>query len=1208
MTPNEALAILDDLLKPKVLSQIQEFVFLQTFAGDSYGTMAEQSGYDEDYIKYVGARLWKLLSDLLGVKVSKTNLSSAIGQYVRSREEAIESSLTRIDPGGTSHCRIDWGEATELYGFQGREAELAQLQAWIVPPLHHPPCKLVTIVGMGGMGKTTLAVKLVEQLQQSGFEQIIWRSLRNAPPLNILLADLLDFLGEHQQTADHAAKDISLQISELFQYLRTMRCAIVLDNVETILQSGERPGGYRSGYEGYETLLRQMGESRHQSCILLTSRERLREVTLLEGGNLSVRSLYLTRLDDLASKAIFQQRGDFIGTPADWNSIIQQYAGNPLALKIVAAAVEELFNRNLTKFVELLHSQIIIFDDIRDLLDRQFARLTALESEVTMWLAINREFVTFEELQSDLLGIDAKRDLTKTLESLIRRSLIETKTGKFTLQPVVMEYITERLIKGIGGELTNWDDTEITAKFFHRYALLKVTSSDYLKNSQRQTILSPLVEYLTADFQSLIALSARLRQILPLLHAQLAHTPTYSIGNLVNLLVAIGADFTGLDFSQLCIWQANFEEISLHRANFQGTNLSRSIFSESLGAIFSVAFLPDDIHFISGDSQGNVCRWHRHTGQRVQVYGSLSAWVMSLAVSPDGRYLAAGAGSTVWVWQLDTGECIHTLTEHTGTWITRMVFDGDRPNLISCGGDDGTVRVWDLVTGVCQQILVYPRPTWSCSISPDGRQIAAAHGDGTITLWDRSTGTIQLTCTGHEQDVESVTFSPDGKLLVSGSTDRSVKLWDVATGDCIHTLIGHEERVWKTIFSPDGKTIASASPDFTVRLWNVATAKCDRVLKGFEDYVCAIDFSRDGRFLLTGTMGCSIRLWEVATGNCRKYWQGSKNIAWDVQFLPDPEGYLIAAAWRDCQTRVWQLPGSECIQQLGGYREWERSLTHIPQVDRFLPGVTRAIVSAAGNGMRLWNLDTGKCLKHYVGHEQGILSVAATPDGRCLISGGMDRLVKIWDTLTGECLQTFGDHQNWVFAVAVSPIAPLAASASPDGTAKLWDLDALCCIQTFTGPNTRLFSLVFHPTESWLFTGSADHKIHIWDIPSGDCLNTIVGHQGRISALAVSPDGSILASASNDNTVRLWNARTGACLQVWQGHGQSIVAVAFSPDGKLVASSGFDERVWIWDVEMGTCIQKLAPERLYAGMNIAGAIGLTAAQKLTLRELGAIEH
>ena len=130
----------------------------------------------------------------------------------------------------------DWGDAPDVSRFYGRTTELTTLTTWILQ--NH--CRLIGILGIGGIGKTALSVKLAEQVQDH-FTYVIWRSLRNAPPLETLLAELVPFLSGQQKT--------KADMSSLLQCLRNHRCLIVLDNVETLLQTGEQSGQYRPGYD-----------------------------------------------------------------------------------------------------------------------------------------------------------------------------------------------------------------------------------------------------------------------------------------------------------------------------------------------------------------------------------------------------------------------------------------------------------------------------------------------------------------------------------------------------------------------------------------------------------------------------------------------------------------------------------------------------------------------------------------------------------------------------------------------------------------------------------------------------------------------------------------------------------------------------------------------------------------------------------------------
>ena len=329
------------------------------------------------------------------------------------------------------HKRKDLRETLCIADFQGRTAELRELEQWILKDR----CRLVSILGIGGVGKTALSVKLTNQIGDK-FDCVIWRSLKNAPPLEKLLIDLLEFLAAKPLTEAELHQSNTDKITRLLDYLRSLRCLLVLDNPESLLCGNSLAGICSQEHEQYGQLFRRIGESTHQSCLLLNSREKLSQVAILEGDSLPVRSLRLTGLKQQEGTKILQTTG-LNCSESQLHHIIRQCSGNASALKIIATTIKDIFEGNINEF---LSEKMVVFGDIYQLLDEQFERLSALEQKIVYRLAIHQQPVTFSQLREQMGLAISKFNLMEGLESLYRRSLIESQHSRFTLESIVMEY------------------------------------------------------------------------------------------------------------------------------------------------------------------------------------------------------------------------------------------------------------------------------------------------------------------------------------------------------------------------------------------------------------------------------------------------------------------------------------------------------------------------------------------------------------------------------------------------------------------------------------------------------------------------------------------------------------------------------------------------------------------------------------------------
>ncbi|MGL4621854.1 NB-ARC domain-containing protein [Chroococcidiopsis sp.] len=1136
---------------------------------------------------------------------------------------AVNESLASVWVSGQESQQQDWGEAIDVSTFCGREAELGQLRQWLL----EERCRLVAIMGIGGIGKSALAVQLARQIQ-SQFELVIWRSLSNAPLLEELLESILQFLLHVRSEDPVPPASLNDKLSKLMECLRSSRCLLILDNAETILHSG-RAGQYRDGYEGYGQLLRCFGEVSHQSCAIVTSREKPKEVAWLEGEWLPTRSLLLRGLQLAQGRELFRQKGQFTGTEAEWNRLVTHYGGNPLALKLVAAATQELFDGSITPVLQYVDQGILIFEDIRDLLERQFQRLSAVEQEVMYWLALHREPIAIAQLAEAMVTVIYKRQLPQAMNFLFRRSLIEKSGEYLSLQPMVMEYVTERFVKQASEELTSQQ-----LDLCQRLPLMQALAKDYVRETQRRLIVQPTIERLLTHLGERQAVK-RLRQLPSQQRQQVRSRSSYAGGNIINLLVQMKADLRSLDFSEQGVWQADLRQVNLSGVNFQNANLLKSAFAETLRSVVSVVFSPDGNLLATGDVDGKIRLWQVADGKQLLTLEGHTGWVWSVTFSPDSKTIASGSHDTsVRLWDVRTGQCLKVLQGHT-SGVRSVAWSLDSQTIAS-GSFDASIRLWD-AGGKCDRVLSgHTGGVWSVTFapSPDACILASGSHDTSVRLWNIRTGRCLKVLSGHTGGVRSVAWSPDSQIVASGSEDSSVRLWDVRRGRCLKTLHGHTSGVWSVAFAPSQESsdllgdriLASSSADSLVRLWDVNSGQCLKALSGHANWVWAVAFSPNGSILASGSHDASVRLWDVKRGRCLKALCGSTNGIRSVSFSPD--GSTLASGSEDAIVRLWDVKSGECLQVLHGHAKEVRSVTYAPANSSNTQQDSILASSSADLSVRLWDVQRGQCFQILHGHTNWVFSAIFSPDGETLATGSFDRSVRLWDVQRGECLQILQGHTDWVWSVSFSPIPPspltkgdlgkILASGSADASIRLWDVNSGECLQILRGHAGWVWSVNFSPILSSpldkrglggiLASGGADASIRLWDVNSGECWKILHGHTSGVRSIAFSPDGRMLASGSDDCSVRLWDATSGKCLQVLPGHTSWVYSVTFSPDGLLLASGSQDETIALWDIGSGQCLQTLRADRLYEGMKIAGAIGLTPAQTATLLALGAVDR
>lgn len=462
MDVQELLRFADGLVFTKTgkhLDDLQEAVVRGTWQGKRYSKISKEVHCTERHVRNVASKLWQILSKILEEDINKSNFSSTMERYKISQisnfgdfnfvqnkgninvcTETLQhpKTLQNSPPTQTSNeddtqqkPRLDLKDAPDITSFYDRTSELTTLQQWII----HDRTRLVAILGISGIGKTNLALHLLPQIQHQ-FEYVIWRSLGTSPNLHNTLKSLLKFLSNLPETELPTSTDELLSL--LIDKLRSHRCLIILDDVQTILSSRQIAGNYRPEYENYSTLFKRIGENCHNSCLIVNSWEPPREIVALNRENARVRTLPLDGLGAAAGE-ILREKG--LLEPEKWETLINTYRGNPLWLKIVAAMIQELFSGRVAEFLK--YDTLFLGDELKARLQQQCDRLSDLEKQVMCCIANEIEPVSiFQIIEKVQLSPD---DLCNALLSLGNRALIEKQEqdnqALLSLSPVLRQYV-----------------------------------------------------------------------------------------------------------------------------------------------------------------------------------------------------------------------------------------------------------------------------------------------------------------------------------------------------------------------------------------------------------------------------------------------------------------------------------------------------------------------------------------------------------------------------------------------------------------------------------------------------------------------------------------------------------------------------------------------------------------------------------------------
>jgi len=563
--------------------------------------------------------------------------------------------------------------------------------------------------------------------------------------------------------------------------------------------------------------------------------------------------------------------------------------------------------------------------------------------------------------------------------------------------------------------------------------------------------------------------------------------------------------------------------------------------------------------------------------------------VASLFISPDGeRLVTGGCDGVIRVWSSATGAAITQLKGHTGQ-VSALAISPDG-RWIASGGRDKTLRLWDSHTGSEKMLESGKQYINGVCFGPDGASLVAGGQGKILTFRDIPDGKVIRTTAAHEKEISCVAYSPDGKQVVSGELlnpsagSCRIRVWDAATGQYLRELTGPPGAVLSVAFSPDGKRIAfggGISPGGkdahgTLKILDSTTGAELLSLRGHEGFVDAVAFSRDGAMLAsagvprTPASGMeadrTLKIWDAATGaelcTYSAHKGGGRAVAWS------PDSSRVFSAGMDGRLKAWPsaaAPEARILQAGPGsvlriaFSADGKQIASSGGQGENAPATGKA----TGDIVRVWDVETGSQLLSLAEHTDAVLSLAWSPDGKYIASGGEDRTICVWDSASGRRRLLLDKLDGIVQSIAFSPDSALLGVAAGD-TATLWTLADGKMLRGLWH-NDSPVTIAFSPDGQWVATSMARGEIRIWDVESGGEDQAISAGPG-LNGAWFSPDSRTIASAHSNGTIALWEVSTGKQTASMYGPQRSVEWVDFSPDGLRVASCTDDMMLKVWDV------------------------------------------
>jgi WD40 repeat protein len=581
-------------------------------------------------------------------------------------------------------------------------------------------------------------------------------------------------------------------------------------------------------------------------------------------------------------------------------------------------------------------------------------------------------------------------------------------------------------------------------------------------------------------------------------------------------------------------------------------------------------------------------------GSLVFTLASHNARIRSLALTANAtKAISASDDHTIKIWDLRRGTLDRTLTGHTDVVRALAILPGEERAVSA--SDDHTLRVWNLSSGI-EEARIDTQIDWVrhlVTFAQFPNNIASISDDRSIKLWALDERRVVRVLRGHVAEINCAAAMPDGRSLITGADDRTLRIW-TSDGQLAAILRDHTTRItsvavsnngsivsiaadgvvrlwtsgpnWKSqvlnwklpgarsaSFTPDGSSIVAAVDDSNVHVWDLAKQQ-ERTFEGHSDWVNCIAVSPDGSHVLSGSEDGTLKLWDLTRNSGTSATHDHADRVRSVAITPD--GNTAISTSDDYTLRIWNMADRTVRAVIRNQHHW---------VFACAPDSRSLIRSGAAGSCFQWEIESGREVGRFAGHQDRVRSLAVTPCGTRMISGGDDRTIRVWDIQSGNQIRQIELVRQWPRSIAVTSEGGFAITAAESSTLKLWNLDTGAETRSFRGHRARVNAVVL-ASDQRLVSGSDDHTLRVWNLGSGELLHVLAGHDGKVNALASLPGGRLVASASDDCDVKLWDVIDGVLVATFTVE-SPVLTCAGSPMESVIIAGDRSGLVHFFAVE-----------------------------------------